>query len=56
MGHYTIDILNILKYFLIAGTYVIFSWFDSLSGTRPPPSRGFEITLRHITLDRTPLA
>jgi hypothetical protein len=30
-------------------------WLHSPSGPRPPPCRGFEITLRHTTVGRTPL-
>ena len=33
----------------------IFSWLNSPSGPGPPHYRGFTITLRHITLGRTPL-
>jgi hypothetical protein len=32
-----------------------FSWMDSRNGPRPSHWRGFEITLRHATLGRTPL-
>jgi len=39
--------LNYLVYF--------FPWLESPSGPGPPPGRGFEITLRHTTLDTTPL-
>jgi len=31
-----------------------FLWLDSPSELKPPPCRGFEITLRHTTLGRTP--
>jgi hypothetical protein len=34
---------------------LLFKWFDSLSGLRPPHCRGFTIILRHTTLGRTPL-
>lgn len=39
--------LNYLDYFL--------SLLDIFSGPGPPPGRGFEITLRHTTLETTPL-
>ena len=32
-----------------------FARLDSPAGSRPPSSRGFEVTLRHTTLSRTPL-
>jgi hypothetical protein len=32
-----------------------YSWFDSPSRSRPTHCSGFEITLRHTTLGRTPL-
>jgi hypothetical protein len=33
----------------------VFLWCNSLTRTRPSHCRGFEITHRHTTLDRTPL-
>jgi len=36
-------------------TLIFFSWLDSPSGPGLPPGCGFEITLRHATLDETPL-
>ena len=35
--------------------YFFFPWLDSPHKRRPPHCWGFEITLRHITLGRTPL-
>ena len=34
---------------------IFFSWLDRPSGTRSPHCWGFEIIVRHTTLDRTPL-
>ena len=35
--------------------HFFFPWPDSSSGPRPPHPRGFEVTLKHTTLGRTPL-
>ena len=34
--------------------FLIFPWLDSRCWLRPPHCRGFEITLRHTTLGKTP--
>jgi hypothetical protein len=44
-----------LTNFLRFSHSIIFSWLYSLGGQRPPRCWGFEITLRHTTLGRTPL-
>jgi len=41
--------------YLVYSEFPFSSWLDSPSGTRPHSCRGFTITLRHITLGRTPL-
>ena len=38
-----------------ATVILVFLWLNSLTRTRPPHRRGFEITHRHTSLDRTPL-
>jgi hypothetical protein len=45
-------ILNPVSGVVVFYVGILFSW---LTGSRPPHVWGFEITLRHTTLDRTPL-
>jgi len=37
------------------GLVLLFEWLDTLSGPGTPHWQGYTITLRHTTLDRTPL-
>ena len=43
------------RFTLWNGRVSSFSWCNGLSGPRPPHYRGFLVTLRYITLCRTPL-
>jgi hypothetical protein len=47
------DLLSFIYLFIYLVIY--FSWLHSPSGPRSSPCRGFDITLRHTTLGKTPL-